>query len=192
MKKQLISLALGLTLPMVAAQAATKADAQAAMNNLNASVASAELTIALVGAEEAIGEVRAQEAINQLAASIADAELSISVASANDAIREVRGQEAVNMLVASVANAELTLALADAAMTVAAVSDETMLSELDGVLGNVDTDEANDLIMAVVAERPMLAAAVQDIALTAGYNEAMVATAVVSGLGSAAATAAGK
>ena len=67
-----------------------------------------------------------------------------------------------------------------------------MLSELDTVLDKVDQFEANELIMAVVSERPVLAAAVQDMALEAGYSEAMVATAVVEGLGSAEATAAGK
>lgn len=192
MKKQILSLAMGVALPFTAAQAAMTPDAQAALNNLSASVASAELTLSLVEADKAIGDVRAQEAINLLAASLADAELSISLASANDAIRQVRGQEAVNMLMASVANAEVTFALTDAAMALASVSDETMLSELDGILSNVDAEEANNLIMAVVSERPMLAAAVQGMALDAGYNEAMVASAVVSGLGSAAATAAGK
>ena len=183
---------MGLALPFTAAQAAMTPAAQDALNNLNASVASAEISISLANAEEAIGEVRAQEAINMLTASLADVELSLSIASATDAIQQVKGQEALNMLMASVANAEIIFALTDASMTLASVSDETMLSELNGVLASVDTDEANDLIMAVVSERPMLAAAVQGMALDAGYNEAMVASAVVSGLGSAAATAAGE
>jgi|GEM_PF-1975102 len=190
--RKLMPLALAAALPFGATQADTKADAQAVMNQLNASLANAELSIALAEAEYAIGEVQAQEAINMLAASIAEADLSITLASANDAIRQVQGQEAINSLLASVANAEVSLALVDASMAVASVSDETMLQELDSVLDDVGSDEANALIMAVVSERPMLAAAVQDMALSAGYNEAMVATAVVSGLGSAAATAAGR
>lgn len=117
--------------------------------------------------------------------------LSQSIVFAEQAITEVRGQEAINLLTASVANAEVTIALANATETINAVSDDQMLAELDTLLDGSDADTANGLIMAVVAERPVLASAIQDMAITAGYDEAMVASSVVNGLGDAAATAAG-
>ena len=127
-----------------------------------------------------------------LAAVLADAELTLAVASATDAIREVRGQEAINMLAASVANAEISISLADAGELIDSISDSQMLAELDDSLINANVGDANDLIMAVVSERPMLASAVQNMALDAGYNEGLVASAVIGGLGGAEATAAGK
>lgn len=190
-KTPLIALGLGLALPFAGAQAESKSDAQDALNALNASVASAELTLSVVEAEQAIRGVQAQAAVNMLAASIAGAELSIALADAGDAIRFGQGQEAINMLAASVASAEVSIALASASETINGVSDMQMLAELDQVLDGKDADTANDLIMAVVAERPMLAAAVQDMAVGAGYDEAMVASSVFAGLGDLPATAAG-
>lgn len=188
----LISLGLCLALPFGAAQAATKADAQQALDMLNGSVASAELTLAVVGAQEAIRDVQAQEAINLLAASIAQAELSITLADTGDAIRFGQGQDAINLLAASIAGAEVTIALADASETINGVSDLQMLAELDTVLDGNDADGASELIMAVVAERPLLASAVQDMAVGAGYDEAMVASSVLGGFGDMPATAAGQ
>ncbi len=190
--KTLVTAAVALALPFSSAFAESKADAQQALNALNGSVASAELTLAVVDAEQAIRSVEAQEAVNMLAASIAEADLSIALADANDAIRFGQGQEAVNMLAASIAGAEVSIALASANESIQGVSDMQMLAELDTVLDGKDADSASELIMAVVSERPMLAAAVQDMAIGAGYNEAMVASSVFGGLGDLPATAAGK
>ncbi|MGH1373232.1 MAG: hypothetical protein ACRBBW_14420 [Cellvibrionaceae bacterium] len=190
--KTLLTVAVAAALPVSSAFADTKNDAQAALNALNGSVASAELTLAVVDAEQAIRTVEAQEAVNMLTASLAEADLSIALADANDAIRFGQGQDAVNMLAASIAGAEVSIALASANETINGVSDMQMLAELDTVLDGKDADSASDLIMAVVAERPMLAAAVQDMAVGAGYNEAMVASSVFGGLGDLPATAAGQ
>ncbi len=190
--KTLVTAAVALALPFSSAFAESKADAQQALNALHGSVASAELTLAVVDAEQAIRSVEAQEAVNMLAASIAEADLSIALADANDAIRFGQGQEAVNMLAASIAGAEVSIALASANESIQGVSDMQMLAELDTVLDGKDADSASELIMAVVSERPMLAAAVQDMAIGAGYNEAMVASSVFGGLGDLPATAAGK
>ncbi len=190
--KTLLAATVALALPFSSAFAESKADAQQALNALKGSVASAELTIAVADAEQAIRSVEAQEAVNMLAASIAEADLSIALADANDAIRFGQGQEAVNMLAASIAGAEVSIALASANESIQGVSDMQMLAELDTVLDGKDADGAADLIMAVVSERPMLAAAVQDMAIGAGYNEAMVASSVFGGLGDLPATAAGK
>ena len=97
----------------------------------------------------------------------------------------------MNMLAASISGAEVSIALASANEVIEGVSDMQMLAELDSVLDGKDADSASDLIMAVVSERPMLAAAVQDMAVGAGYNEAMVASSVFGGLGDLPATAAG-
>ena len=118
--------------------------------------------------------------------------LSQSVSSADDAIRFGQAQGAINALASSVAQAEVSIALADAGETIYAASDEQILAELDYLLGSQPADEANALIVAVVSERPLLASAVQDMALQAGMDEAMVASSIVTGLGDAPATAAGQ
>lgn len=191
-RKTLVALAATVALPFSSAFADSKADAQHALDALNGSIASAELTLAVVDAEHAIRSVQAQEAVNMLTASLAEADLSIALADANDAIRFGQGQEAVNMLAASIAGAEVSIALASANETIQGVSDFQMLAELDTVLDGKNDETASELIMAVVAERPMLAAAVQDMAIGAGYNEAMVASSVFGGLGDLPATAAGQ
>ncbi len=190
--KTLLTVAIAAALPVSSAFADTKNNAQAALDALNGSVASAELTLAVVDAEQAIRRVETQEAVNMLTASLAEADLSIALADANEAIRFGEGQEAVNMLAASIAGAEVSIALASANDTINGVTDLQMLAELDSVLDGKDDDSASDLIMAVVSERPMLAAAVQDMAVGAGYNEAMVASSVFGGLGDLPATAAGQ
>lgn len=190
--KALLTVAIAAALPLSSAFADNKSDAQAALDALNGSVASAELTLAVVDAEQAIRTVEAQEAVNLLTASLAEAELSITLADANEAIRFGQGQDAINMLAASIAGAEVSIALAGANETINGVSDMQMLAELDTVLDGQDANSASDLIMAVVGERPMLAAAVQDMAIDAGYNEAMVASSVFGGLGDLPATAAGQ
>jgi len=189
--KTFLAMAVAVALPFSGAFAESKSDAQAAFDALNGSVASAELTIAVVGAEQAIRSVQTQEAVNLLTAGLAEAELSITLADANEAIRFGQGQDAMNMLTASISGAEVSIALASANEVIEGVSDMQMLAELDTVLDGKDADSASDLIMAVVSERPMLAAAVQDMAVGAGYNEAMVASSVFGGLGDLPATAAG-
>jgi len=150
----------------------------------------AALGLALpMAASHAATNNSAQDAINELSSSIAAAELSISLAEANVAIMDGQSMEAVQMLTASLASAEMSISLAGAYDTLSTVSDATMLAELNSVLGREDADA---LIMATVAERPMLASAVQGMALEAGMNEAMVANAIIGGLGSAEATAAGQ
>lgn len=192
MKKILLTVALGLSLPLSAAQAGQNLNAQDALNNLNASVAAAELSIALVNANEAISHVSGQDAVNQLSASVANAEISISLANAYDAIAFGERHEAMNMLTASIASAEMSIALANGNETLNGVSDVTMLSELSGLLAKSDTPNIEQLILATVAERPMLASSVQTMALDSGYSEAMIATAIIGGLSAAEATAAGQ
>jgi hypothetical protein len=180
MKKSLLVLAV---ISGLSATAQASVDADKALNALQASVSAAEQVIA---------SVSAQESLNQLAASVAEAELLLSIAYADDSIRAVRGQEALNSLTASVADAELTIAVADSIEAINAVSDSQMLAELDDVLQNTPDAAANDLIVAVVSERPVLASAIQDMATDAGFSEALVATAIMGGLSNAEATAAGK
>lgn len=136
-----------------------------------------------IGSAYADSKLSSEEAIMSLQQSIAFAE---------QAILDANGQQAVNVLAASIANAEVTIALANATETINGVSDNQMLAELDGLLDGSDADTADSLIVAVVSERPVLASAIQDMALAAGYDQAMVANSVVAGLGDAAATAAGK
>jgi len=193
MKNIFIASALGLALPLSAAMAEQNSDYQEALNSLNASIASAELSIALANASEAIHEVNGQSAVNLLSASIADAEVSISLANANDAIFAVEQQAAIDGLAALIADAELSIALSEAKDTINGVSDDTMLAELDQLLAAGQHEgEAEQLIMATVAERPMLASSVQAMALDSGFNEALVANAIIGGLSTAEATAAGK
>ena len=157
--------------------------AEQAINSLNNSIASAE---------QAIRTVRAQEAIDYLSASVAEAELTIALADAGDAIRYGQGREAANALAYSIANAEVSIALVNATETIRGVSDNQMLAELDSLLDGENPESADQLISAVIGERPLLASAVQDMAIGAGYDQAMVASSIMSGLGDAAATAAGK
>jgi len=192
MKKILLTVALGLSLPLSAAQAGQNLNAQNALNSLNASVASAELSIALANANDAISDVRGQDAVNQLSASVANAEVSISLANAYDAIALGERHEAMNMLTASIASAEMSIALANGNETLSGVSDETMLSELSGLLADTQTQNADQLILATVSERPVLASTVQAMALESGLGEAMVASAIIGGLSAAEATAAGQ
>lgn len=180
MKKSLLVLAV---ISGLSATAQASVDADQALNALQASISNAEQVIA---------SASAQESLNQLAASVAEAELVLALAYAEDSIRTVRGQEALNALTASVADAELTIAVADSIAAINGISDSRMLAELDTILQRAPDAEANDLIMAVVSERPVLASAIQDIATDAGFNEALVATAIMGGLSSAEATAAGK
>lgn len=159
-KHSFIALGMSALLPLAAQAEAVKQDAQAALANLNSSLATAELDLAVISAEEAIGEVQANEAMAALLASVANAELGIALAQATEAIN--------------------------------GVSDHQLLAELDDSLKGADAVEANDLIMAVVAERPMMAALVQDAAINAGLSEQVVASAVFAGLADAPATAAGQ
>lgn len=178
-----------LTLPAIALLSCS---AIAAPQTADANAAIQELRQAVSFADAAIRDVQGQEAVNQLHAAIAEADLTIALASASEAIRDVQGQEAVNMLAASVANADLNIAFVEAQVAINQVGDDQLLNELSETLANADDTRANDMIMAVVSERPMLAAAVQDRALGAGINEALVANALTAGFGEAAATAAGK
>lgn len=182
-KHTLCSLALVAALPSVVHAATEKFDAQAAINQLNGSVASAEQTIL---------DVRTGQAFAQLEAGIAEMELTLVLASADEAIKQVRGQEAINQLMASVADAEIGISLAQANEVIQGVSDMQMLAELDSSLLGSSAEQANDLIMAVVSERPMLASMVEGMATGAGLDDALVASAVFSGLASAPATAAGQ
>lgn len=150
------------------------------------------LNDSLAFAEQSIQEVRGQEAINLLTASIAEADLTIAVAEADFVLRDIEQTQAFGALAASVANADLVIASVELQQAIASVSDDQLISELEASLASADEIEASDMILAVVSERPMLAAAVQDKALAAGLNEAMVANALTAGFGQAAATAAGK
>ena len=118
--------------------------------------------------------------------------LAHSVSSAEQAISDSRAHAAINALAASLAEAEMSIVLVDASETIYAASDEQILVELDYLLDKQPGTEANELIMAVVSERPLLAAAVQDIAVQSGMDEAMVAASIMSGLGDAPATASGQ
>ncbi len=158
-KHSLLTCGLCLALPFASAQAASQADADHAINQLKGSLASAELTLSLVEAEEAIRAGQAQTAINHLTASLASAEVVMSMADATEAVRHV--------------------------------GDEQLLNELDALLQGQDMGQAAGLMAAVVAERPELASDVQTLGLDAGYDEAMVATSIFTGLGDAPATAAG-
>lgn len=182
MKKLMIAAAC-LTLASTSAFAVDKLDAQPAIDALNESIALAEKSIQLA---------RGQEALNQLHASVAQAELSIAVATAEQVIRDGQAQEAINMLTASVANAELSIALADANQLIDSVSDEQMLAELDMLMRNDGDTASMDMVMAVVSERPELAANVIDVAVAAGQKEELVTASVLSVLGDLPATAAGK
>lgn len=182
MKKALFSVA-ALALACSAHTLAGAKDADAAIQSLNQSIAAAE---------QAIMEVRANDALNQLAAAAAQADLSIAVAQADSALREISGMEAVSQLAATVVNADLTLAAIDVQQAINGVADHQLLDELDATLAQSDAQQATDMIMAVVSERPTLAATVHDRALAAGLDEALVAGAVTSGFSEAAATAAGK
>ncbi len=82
-----LALALALALPLTTTAAETKRDAQPAAAALNASLASADLAIALVNAQSALNEVHAQAAVNALTASIASADVSIAVAEAGSALK---------------------------------------------------------------------------------------------------------
>lgn len=182
-KNTFFSVALIAALPAGVQAATEKFDAQAAINQLNGSVANAE---------QAILDVRTDQVFAQLEAGIADMELTQVLASADEAIKQVRGQEAINQLMASVADAEIGISLAEANEVISGVSDMQMLAELDSSLQGSGAEQANELIMAVVSERPMLAAMVEGMATGAGLDDALVATAVFSGLASAPATAAGQ
>ena len=180
MKKQIASL---LFSSAIAFPALATTPADNAFDALNQSINNAEMVIS---------QVEAQDAINRLTASIAEAELTLSVAYAEDSLRQVQGQEAMNSLLASVANAELSISVADSIDAIDAVSDDQMLAELDAILPGASADTANDMIVAVVSERPMLASAIQESATALGLNDAMVASAIINGLGSTEATAAGQ
>jgi len=182
-KHTLFSLALVVALPSSVQAATGKLDAQAVIEQLNGSVANAE---------QVILDVRTDLAFAQLEAGIADMELTLVLASADEAINQVRGQEALNQLMASIADAEIGISLAQANEVIQGVSDMQMLAELDSSLKGSDADQANELIMAVVSERPMLASLVEGMATGSGLDEALVASAVFSGLASAPATAAGQ
>ncbi len=156
----LLALAIGLTLPLFASASTLKHDAQPALNALNDSLASAELTIALADANQALGHIQAQEIMGDLSAGVAAAEISIALATVNEFIQGVDDQQLIH----------------DLQSTLQAGSDSSHL----------------DLIASVVAERPTLAAAVQELAIDMGYDEALVAAAVVSGLSEAPVTAAGQ
>ncbi len=134
----------------------------------------------------------AQAAIDHLRGSVANAELSLSIIEADTALREIRGQEALSQLAASVASAELAITLADASEAIGHVSDRQMLAELDTLMTTEPRAERAKLIMAVVKERPMMAAAVQESALEAGFTETQVASIVFGGLSDLPATAAGQ
>lgn len=152
----------------------------------------AALNSSLSAADDAILAVSSQEAVNLLTASIAEADLTIALAEADFAIRDVSRQEAFNQLAAAIANAELSIASVEAQVAINTVSDDQLLNELEATLANADATHADNMIRAVVSERPMLAAAVQDRALSAGIDEVMVANALTAGFSEAAATAAGK
>ncbi len=158
----------------------------------DASQAAAALESSLSYADEAIMAVTSQEAINGLTASIAEADLIIALAEADFAIRDVSRQEAFNQLAAAIVSAEFAIASTEAQVAINAVSDDQLLNELESTLASADAEHANDMIRAVVSERPMLAAAVQDRALSVGLDEVMVAHALTAGFSEAAATAAGK
>lgn len=158
----------------------------------NADKAAQALSDSLTYADEAILAVSSQEAINLLTASIAEADLTIALAEADFAIRDVTRQEAFNQLAAAVVGAEFAIAAVEAQVAINSVSDDQLLNELDTSLANADAAHANDMIRAVVSERPMLAAAVQDRALAIGLDEVMVANALTAGFSEAAATAAGE
>ncbi|MEJ2444852.1 MAG: hypothetical protein P8Y42_15630 [Exilibacterium sp.] len=89
MIKTVISLAMGIILPIATAQSATADNAQQAINSLTAAVASADLTLAQLNAEEAIAEVSAREAVNALSASVSSAELTIAMVELSTSIDHV-------------------------------------------------------------------------------------------------------
>ena len=177
------SLFLALAATAALAQADVSKDPSHAIAALNQSVAFAEDTIL---------EVQSQEAINMLTASIAEADLTIAIAEANFAIRDVTTQEAFNQLAAAVVEADLTIAAVEVQVAINSVTDDQLLNELEATLDGADSDLATDMILAVVSERPMLASAIHDRAMSAGLDEALVANALTAGFSEAAATAAGK
>lgn len=137
------------------------------------------------------GQLSADNAINQLKGSLASAELTLSLVAAEEAIRGGQAQTAINHLTASLASAGVVMSMAEASEAVRQVGDQQLLNELDVLLKGQDMEQAAGLMAAVVAERPELAAHVQTLGLDAGYDEAMVATSIFTGLGDAPATAAG-
>ncbi len=132
-----------------------------------------------------------QDVVNELNSLVASAELLLAVDNANQVIQDIETQAAFDELAASVANAELTLALADASEAINAIPDAVMLADLDQALQS-HPEQANDMIMSVISERPLLASAVESVSAEAGVDGALVATAIANGLGAAQATAAGK
>lgn len=129
--------------------------------------------------------------VNELNALVANAELVLSVSNANDVLRDVQTQQALGALTASVASAELTLAMVDASDTIHDIPDSVMLAELDQSL-QANPEQSSDMIMSVISERPMLAAAVETLSMDAGVDSNLIAAAIASGLSSAQATAAGQ
>lgn len=92
-KSSLIAMGIALALPLTAAHADTRSDAQDVLNALNGSVASAELALSVAGANEAIRDVQVQQAINQLSASVAQADLTIALVSAQDSINGIEDSQ---------------------------------------------------------------------------------------------------
>lgn len=88
-KSSLLAMGIALALPLTAAHADTRSDAQQVLNTLHGSVASAELALSVAGANQAIREVQAEQAINQLSASVAQADLTIALVNAHDSISGV-------------------------------------------------------------------------------------------------------
>lgn len=177
-------------IPLVGLALACSTHALAGNKNADAAVQS--LTNSVAAAEQAILDVRTSEAFKQLAAAAAQADLTIAVAQADSTLREISGMEAVSQLATAAVNADLTLAAIDAQQAINGVGDDQLLGELEASLAKSDASQATDMIMAVVSERPTLAATVHDRALASGLDEALVASAVASGFSEAAATAAGK
>lgn len=176
--------------PLVGLALACSTHAVAGSKSADAALQS--LTNSVAAAEQAILEVRTTEAFKQLAAAAAQADLTIAVAQADATLREISGMEAVSQLAAAAVSADLTLAAIDAQQTINGIGDDQLLGELEATLAHSDAQQASDMIMAVVSERPTLAATVHDRALAAGLDEALVASAVTAGFSEAAATAAGK
>ena len=134
----------------------------------------------------------AEPALSALEASLANADRTLALVQAQEALNRVYAQEAISALNTTLARAEVTLALVEASDILNTVNDTTLLAELQGLLDGNAGDRVAGLITAVVSERPGLAPEIQDMALTAGYGDTLVAAAIISGLGTAPATAAGQ
>ena len=126
---------------------------QEAVNMLTASIAEADLTIAIAEANFAIRDVSTQEAFNQLAASVAQADLTIASVEAQVAINAVDDDQLLNELEATLANANNDVA---SDMILAVVSERPMLASA-----------VQDRALAIGMDEQLVANA-----LTAGFGEA--------------------